>query len=58
MDCAARFSLKVKTGVRVLAGEQTIKSRSMDEVGRFLSSLRFESKGKLEEFGVEIDKNP
>ena len=42
----------------VRLGAQTIKSRSMDEVGRFLSSLRFESKGKLEEFGVEIDKNP
>jgi hypothetical protein len=28
-----------------------------DEVGRFLSFVRFESREKVEELGVEVDKN-
>ena len=58
MDRAARISQKAKTGARVLAGAQILKNRSTDEVGRFLSSIQFESKGILEELGVKIDKNP
>jgi hypothetical protein len=34
------------------------KNRSTSSVERFLSSIRFESKGKLAELGGEIDKNP
>jgi len=49
MDRAALFSLKAKTGVRVLARAQILKNRSTDEVGRFLSSIRFQTKGELEE---------
>ena len=51
-----RSPLKAKTGVRVPVGAQTLKNRSSDDVGRFLSSIRFESKEKLAELGVEIDK--
>jgi hypothetical protein len=33
------------------------EDRSTDEVERFLSSVRFESREKLSELGVKIDKN-
>jgi len=35
-------------------GAQPKENRSTDDVGRFLSSIRFQAKGKLAEFGVEI----
>jgi hypothetical protein len=40
-----------------LRGAHAQEDRSTNEVGRFLSSVRFESRGKLEEIGVGIDKN-
>ena len=43
---------------QVPVGAQILRNRSTDDVERFLSSIRFESKGKLEKLGVEIDKNP
>jgi len=39
-------------------GAQVQKDCSTDDVERFLTSIRFESKEKLKELGVEIDKNP
>jgi hypothetical protein len=39
-------------------GAHAQEDRSTDQVERFLSSVRFESKGKLRKLGVEIDKNP
>jgi hypothetical protein len=39
-------------------GAQTQENRSMDEVGRFLSMLRFDSKGKIEELLTKGDRNP
>jgi hypothetical protein len=44
-----RGPLKAKTGVRVPVGASDTKSRSTDDVERFLSMLRFDSKGKLGE---------
>ena len=49
-----RGPLKAKTGVRVPVGAQAKVNCSTEDVGRFLSSIRFESKGKLAELGVEI----
>jgi hypothetical protein len=46
-----------RCSTRVLVGALSYKNRSTDDVGRFLSSIRFESKGKLAEFGVEIGTN-
>ena len=37
-------------------GAQTLKDRSTNEVERFLSSIRFESKGKFDELGIEVEK--
>jgi hypothetical protein len=48
-----RMILKV---VRVPVGAHDLESRSTKDVERFLSSVRFESRGKLEEFEIEIDK--
>ena len=42
--------------VRVHVGAHTQEDRSTDEVGRFLSMLRFESRGNLEELVTERDK--
>jgi hypothetical protein len=39
-------------------GAQIQEDRSTDEVERFLSSVRFESRGKVEELVTEGDKNP
>ena len=39
-------------------GAHTQEDRSTDEVERFLSMLRFESRGKVEELGVKIDIKP
>ena len=47
-----RSPLKAKTGVRFPLGAQILKNRPTSSVGRFLSKLRFESRGKLDEFGA------
>ena len=36
-------------------GASDSKSRSTDDVERFLSKLRFDSKGKLDDFDIDID---
>jgi len=41
---------------QVPVGAQTLKDRSTNEVERFLSSIRFESKGKFDELGIEVEK--
>jgi hypothetical protein len=47
-----------KTGSeQVSVGALAQEDRSTDEVGRFLSSVRFESRGKLAKLGVKIDKD-
>jgi hypothetical protein len=51
-----RSPLKAKTGVRVPVGAHAQEDRSTDEVGRFLSMLRFESREKAEELATEGDK--
>jgi hypothetical protein len=35
-------------------GAQVSKNRSTDDVERFLSLIRFEQRGKLEELGVDL----
>jgi hypothetical protein len=49
-----RGPLKAKTGVRVPLGAHTHKNRSTDDVERFLSSIQFENREKLEEFGLKL----
>ncbi len=49
-----RGPLKAKTGVRIPLGAQAHKNRSTEEVERFLLSIRFENKGKLEELGLKL----
>jgi hypothetical protein len=39
-------------------GAHAQEDRSTDEVGRFLLLIRFEAMEKVEELGVEINKNP
>ena len=51
-----RSPLKAQTGVRVSVGASNSKDRSTDDVERFLSMLRFENKGKLEEL-PDLDLN-
>ena len=47
-----------KTGSeQVHMGAHAQEDRSTDEVGRFLSSIRFKSRGNLAELGNEIDPN-
>ena len=48
-----RSPFKAKTGVRISVGAQVIESRSTDDVERLLSSIRFENRGKMEEFGLD-----
>jgi hypothetical protein len=50
-----RSPFKAKTGVRISVGAQLKENRSTDDVGRFLSSIRFQAKGNLAELRVEID---
>ena len=50
-----RGPLKAKTGVRVPLGAQDSKSRSTDDVERFLSMLRFDSREKMMELGIDND---
>ena len=40
---------------QVPVGTKILENRSIDDVGRFLSVLRLESRGTLIEFGIEID---
>jgi hypothetical protein len=35
-------------------GAQIIEDRSTDDVERFLSSIRFENRGKIDELGLEL----
>ncbi len=49
-----RGPLKAKMGVRIPLGAPTHKNRSTDDVGRFLSSIRFENREKLKDLGLEI----
>ena len=35
-------------------GAQGVKNRSTDDVERFLSLIRFEQRGKLEEMGLDL----
>jgi hypothetical protein len=35
-------------------GTQIIEDRSTDDVERFLSSIRFENRGKIDELGLEL----
>ena len=51
-----RDPFKVKTGVRISVGAQILKNRSTLPVERFLSSIRFENKGKMEELGLDFFK--
>ena len=51
-----RGPLKAETGVRFPVGAQAMDNRSTIDVGRFLSMVRFESRGKLEEFGIDFDR--
>ena len=37
-------------------GAQFLKDRSTDDVERFLSLIRFEQRGKLEELGLDLKK--
>jgi hypothetical protein len=39
---------------RVHVGAHTHKNRSTDDVERFLSSIQFENREKLEEFGLKL----
>ena len=48
-----RSPLKAKTGVRVPVGASNLKPLSTDNVERFLSMLRFDSKGKLTKLRIE-----
>ena len=50
-----RGPLKAKTGVRVPLGASDPKMPPTDNVERFLSMLRFDSKGMLAELGIESD---
>lgn len=50
--------LKAKTGVRVPVGAQILKNRSVDDVERFLSMLRFDSREKLDQLNLEMDAVP
>ena len=43
---------------RVHVGAHTQEDRSTDNVGRFLSMLRFDSKEKVEELMTEVDTSP
>ena len=51
------YRISRKEQVRVLVGAQIRKDRSTDEVERFLALVRFRSKEKLKELGIEIDPN-
>jgi hypothetical protein len=50
-----RNPFKVKTGVRISVGASDIKRLPTDNVERFLSMLRFDSKGKLGDLDIDID---
>ena len=39
--------------VRIVSGAQVLKYRSTDNVERFLLSIRFENRKKLEEMGLD-----
>jgi hypothetical protein len=49
-----RSPFKAKTGVRISVGAQLLKNRSTCDVERFLLSLRFETREKLEELGLNL----
>ena len=49
-----RSPLKAETGVRVPVGAQILENRSADDMERFLSLIRFENKGKMEELGLDL----
>ena len=50
-----RSPLKAKTGVRVPVGAHAQENRSTDEVERFLSYVRFDSREKLVKLGIDAD---
>ena len=48
-----RSPFKAKTGVRISVGASDSKRPPTDNVERFLSMLRFDSKGKIADLGID-----
>jgi len=57
MITAATYFLLKWCSSQVSVDAQFIENRSIDDVERLLSMLRFENKGKLEALRLEIDSN-